>query len=212
VEVPSTLLERRPDIASAERQVAAANARIGVAQAAYFPTLGLAASGGYGNSTLSHLFSLPNRFWSLGASLVETIFDAGKRRAAKQQAEAVYDGTVAAYRQSVLTAFQEVEDNLAALRILSDEALEQADAVAAAEHSLSLAETRYQGGITSYLEVITAQSAALADERAAVELRIRRMTSAVNLVKALGGGWRESDLPSPAAVLSHAKTSSPKPQ
>jgi NodT family efflux transporter outer membrane factor (OMF) lipoprotein len=202
VEVPSTLLERRPDIASAERQVAAANARIGVAVAAYFPTLGLTASGGYAGSALSKLFTLPNRFWSIGAALAETLFDGGKRRAATDQARALRDAAAAAYRQSVLAAFQEVEDNLAALRILSLEAVEQADAVAAAERSLSLAESRYRGGVTSYLEVITAQSAALANESTAVQLRVRRMTAAVDLVKALGGGWRAEDLPAPRQVLS----------
>lgn len=205
-EIPSELLERRPDVAAAERQVAAANARIGVAVAAYFPTLGLTGSGGYGSSTISTLFTLPSRFWSLGASLVGTIFDAGKRRAAKEQAEAANDATVAAYRQSVLAAFEQVEDDLAALRILSEEAAQQADAIAAAEHALTLAETRYRGGITSYLEVITAQSAALADEKTSVELRIRRMTAAVDLVKALGGGWRETDLPSGSSVLSRAES------
>lgn len=201
-ELPSVLLERRPDIASAERSMAAANARIGVAQAAYYPTLGLSGSGGWASSSLSKLFTLPNRFWSIGASLLETIFDGGKRRAAKEQAEAQYDAAVAGYRQTVLSAFQEVEDDLAALRILSQEALQEADAVAAAEKSLSLAQTRYQGGITSYLEVITAQSAALSNESTAVGLRVRRMTSAVDLVRAVGGGWRASDLPSGSAVLS----------
>ena len=210
VALPSELVERRPDVASAERQVAAANARIGVAQAAYFPTLGLSASGGYASSTLSHLFSLPNRFWSIGASLVETLFSGGKRRAAKEQAVAAYDAAVASYRQSVLTAFQQVEDDLAALRLLADEARDQADAVTAAERSLSLAQTRYEGGITSYLEVITAEAAALANERAAVELRNRRMSAAVSLVRALGGGWRSADLPSGAAVLSRTE-SAPNP-
>ena len=206
VTVPSGLLERRPDIASAERQVAAANARIGVAEAAYFPTLGLSGDGGWGSSTISKLFTLPTRFWSLGASLVETIFDGGKRRAATDQARAQWEGTVAGYRQTVLSAFQEVEDDLAALRILSEEALQQADAVTAAEKSLSLAQTRYQGGITSYLEVITAQSTALANESTAVQLRSRRMAAAVDLVKAVGGGWRDSDLPSGGAVLSRKES------
>ncbi len=206
VDIPSVLLERRPDVASAERQAAAANARIGVAVAAYFPTLGLSGAGGWGSSTLSKLFSVPNRFWSLGASLLETIFDGGKRRAAKEQAEALFDAAVATYRETVLESFQQVEDDLAALRILSDESVEQAQAVTAAEKSLSLAQTRYQGGITSYLEVITAQSIALANESTAVGLRVRRMTSAVDLVKAVGGGWRESDLPSGNAVLSRSET------
>ena len=202
--VASELVERRPDVASAERQAAAANARIGVAQAAFFPTLGLSASGGYGSSAIAGLISLPNRFWSIGASLVETLFSGGKRRAAKEQAVAAYDSAVAAYRQSVLTAFQDVEDQLAAARLLGEESKDQADAVAAAERALSLAQTRYQGGITSYLEVITAESAALANERAAVQLVGRRMEADVALVRALGGGWRSSDLPSGSAVLSRS--------
>jgi len=207
--LPSELVERRPDVASAERQVAAANARIGVAEAAFFPTLGLSASGGYGNSVISHLFSLPDRFWSIGASLVGTLFSGGKRRAAKEEAVAAYDASVAAYRQSVLTAFQDVEDELAALRLLGDEAHDQADAVTAAERALSLAQTRYTGGITSYLEVITAEAAALANERTAVQLRDRRMAAAVSLVRALGGGWRSSDLPSDREVLSHSEAAVP---
>lgn len=202
VVLPSDLVERRPDVASAERQAAAANARIGVAEAAYFPTLGLTASGGWANSAVSSLFSLPNRFWSIGASLVETLFAGGKLRAAKEQAVAGWDAAVATYRQSVLTAFQQVEDQLAALRLLEAEAKEEADAVAAAERSLSLAQTRYEGGVTSYLEVITAEAAALGNEVTAVQLRTRRMSAAVALVRALGGGWQESDLPSGAAVLS----------
>ncbi len=196
VGLPSDLLERRPDIAAAERRVAAANAQVGVATAAYFPTLTLAASGGYQASALADFFSLPNRFWSLGPALFETLFDGGKRRAASEQAWASYDATVAVYRENVLTAFQEVEDNLATLRILADEATQQAAAVAAAERLLTLAKNRYQGGITTYLEVVTAQSAALANERTAVELQTRRLVASVNLVKALGGGWRTSDLPS----------------
>jgi len=207
VVLPSELLERRPDLAVAERRVAAANAVIGVAKAAYFPTLGLSASGGFQGSALSGLFSLPNRFWSLGASLAETVFEGGKRRAASAQAEAAYDATVAAYRGSVLAAFQEVEDGLAAQSVLGREADQQARAVAAAEHLLALAKNRYQAGITTYLEVVTAQSAALANERAAVQLLTRRMTASVGLLGALGGGWRESDLPSRDAIL--ARVSAP---
>jgi NodT family efflux transporter outer membrane factor (OMF) lipoprotein len=199
--LPSELLERRPDLASAERHVAAANAGIGVAKAAYFPTLVLSASGGFQAGALSGLFSLPNRFWSLGGTLAETLFAGGKRRAASEQALASYDATVAAYRESVLTAFQDVEDNLAALRILAEEADQEAKAVAAADHLLALAKNRYQAGVTTYLEVITAQSAALANRRTAVQLLTRRMTASVSLLKALGGGWRESELPSRAAVL-----------
>jgi NodT family efflux transporter outer membrane factor (OMF) lipoprotein len=200
--LPSELLERRPDVAAEERRMAAANAQIGVAEAAYFPTLSLSASGGFQSSTLAKLFSLPNRFWSIGPSLLETVFDGGKRRAVKAQAQANYDAAVAAYRESVLTAFQNVEDNLASLRILAQESAEQAAAVTAAERSLALANNRYQGGITTYLEVITAQGIALANERTEVDILTRRMTASVNLVKALGGGWRDSDLPAGAAVLS----------
>jgi NodT family efflux transporter outer membrane factor (OMF) lipoprotein len=194
--LPSELLERRPDIAAAERRAAAANARIGVAMAAYYPSLTLGGSGGLESSTLSRLFSLPSRFWSIGPQLLATVFDAGRRRAITAEAQADYDAAVAAYRESVLTAFQNVEDNLAALRILSEESTQQAAATAAAERSLELARNRYTGGITSYLEVITAQNAALANERAAVDLRVRRMTASINLIKALGGGWSAADLPS----------------
>jgi len=199
--VPSDLLERRPDIAAAERLVAAANAQIGVARAAYFPTLTLGATGGYQSSTLSDFFSLPNRFWSLGPALAETLFNGGKRRAASEQAVAAYDASVAAYRQSVLTSFEEVEDNLAALRILAQEAEQQGAAVAAAERMLRMAKNRYEAGITTYLEVVIAQSSALANERVAVDLLSRRLAASVNLIKALGGGWRDSDLPGRSAVL-----------
>jgi len=193
-ELPSELLERRPDVAAAERRVAAANAQIGVAKAAYFPSLTLSGSGGFASSRLANLLSLPNRFWSLGAELAATIFDAGRRGAVAAQAEASYDATVAAYRETVLTAFQGVEDNLAALRILSEESTQQASAAAAAERSLNLARTRYSGGITSYLEVLTAENAALANQRATVDVRIRQMIGRVNLVKALGGGWSAAEL------------------
>jgi NodT family efflux transporter outer membrane factor (OMF) lipoprotein len=195
VAVPSELLERRPDIAAAERRVAAANAQIGVATAALFPSLGLSASGGFESTTLSKLFSLPNRFWSLGPSLLATVFDAGRRRAAIAEAEANYDATVAGYRQNVLTAFQDVEDNLAALRILADEAVQQNAATAAAERSLALTRNRYQAGIATYLEVITAQNAAFVNQRNTVDLRVRQMTASVNLIRALGGGWTAGELP-----------------
>ena len=201
VAVPSELLERRPDVAAAERRVAAANAEIGVATAAYYPTLGLSASGGFQGSTLASLFSLPNRFWSLGPSLLATVFDGGRRRAAVAQAEANYDATVAAYRESVLTAFQNVEDNLAALRILADESTQQNAAVAAAEKSLALTRNRYQAGIATYLEVITAQNAAYVNERNTVDLRVRQMTASVNLIKALGGGWTTGELPSGGSLV-----------
>jgi NodT family efflux transporter outer membrane factor (OMF) lipoprotein len=201
--LPSELLERRPDVAAAERRAAAANAQIGVQQAAYYPTISLTAAAGFESSTLAKLFSWPSRFWSLGASAVETLFNGGARQAAVAQAEATYDATVAAYRQQVLTAFQEVEDSLSTLRVLEAESAQQAAAVAAAERSLKLANNRYQGGITTYLEVITAQSAALANERTAFDIQTRRMTAAVSLVKALGGGWTTAELPGTPAVLAH---------
>ncbi|HKC24959.1 MAG TPA: efflux transporter outer membrane subunit [Thermoanaerobaculia bacterium] len=197
LELPSELLERRPDVAGAERRVAAANARVGVAVAGFFPRLLLSASGGFSAGQLAGLFSVPNRFWSLGATALETIFDAGKRRAGMEQARASYDAAVAAYRQNVLTSMQDVEDDLAALRILELEARQLAVAVAAAERSLSIARNRYEGGITTYLEVVTAENAALANERAAIQLLSRRMTASVDLVRALGGGFHASDLPSP---------------
>jgi NodT family efflux transporter outer membrane factor (OMF) lipoprotein len=204
VALPSELLERRPDIAAAERRVAAANAQIGVQKAAYYPTLSLSGAGGFENTSLTNLFSWPNRFWSLGAQALETIFNGGAISAAVAQAKATYDAQVAAYRQQVLSAFQDVEDNLAAMRVLEHEARQQAAAVAAAEKSLALSNSRYQGGITTYLEVITAQAAALANEVTAVNIQTRRMTAAVNLVKALGGGWATTDLPPASAVLSRS--------
>ncbi len=200
IALPSELLERRPDIASAERHVAAANAQIGVAQAAYYPNITLTASGAFESRLITTLFQWPSRVWSLGASLVETVFDAGKRRAVTDQAIAAHDATVAAYRLSVLTAFQDVEDNLAALRVLSDESKQQDAAVKSAERSLELANNRYKGGITTYLEVITAQSVALTNERTAVQLLSRRMAASVGLVKALGGGWDVSSLPSATSL------------
>jgi NodT family efflux transporter outer membrane factor (OMF) lipoprotein len=189
VMVPSRLLERRPDVAAAERRVAAANAEIGVAQAAFFPTLALTASGGVASSTLASLLSVPSRFWSIGPSLAETVFDGGRRRSIKEQAVANFDNAVATYRQNVLTAFQEVEDNLAAVRVLADESTQAADAVASANRSLALATNRYTAGVTTYLEVITAQAIALRNQISAVDVTTRRTTASVLLIKALGGGW-----------------------
>jgi NodT family efflux transporter outer membrane factor (OMF) lipoprotein len=200
VGLPSELLERRPDIAAAERRVAAANAQIGVAQAAYYPTLSLNASAGFANSVIGKLFSLPSRFWSVGPQLLGTLFDGGQRHAVVEQAEANYDATVAAYRESVLDAFQGVEDNLSALRILAAEATQQVAATTAAEKSLALTRNRYNSGIATYLEVITAQNAAYQNERNTVDLRIRQMTASVNLIKALGGGWTTGDLPASGAL------------
>ncbi len=193
--LPSELLERRPDIAAAERSVASANAGIGIARAAYFPVLSLAASVGFESTRISNWLSWPSHLWSVGPSLVQTVFDGGRRRAVSDQSRAAYDATVASYRQSVLTAFQEVEDNLAAQRILAQEAQVQDVAVKAAERSLNLSLNRYKGGVVTYLEVITAQSAALSNKRAAVDILRRQMLASVLLIKALGGGWDVSHLP-----------------
>jgi NodT family efflux transporter outer membrane factor (OMF) lipoprotein len=195
VSVPSDLLERRPDIAAAERRVASANAQIGVAKSAYYPLVNLAASGGFESSTITTLLNGPSGLWSIGASAVGTIFDVGRRRSLNDEARSAYDSQVANYRQSVLNGFQQVEDNLAAVRILENEAKVQDEAVVAAQRSLDLSITRYKGGVTSYLEVITAQNAALADEVTAVNILGRRMASMVLLIQALGGGWDRSSLP-----------------
>jgi len=186
--LPSELLERRSDIAAAERRMAAANAQIGVAKAAYYPLVNLAAIGGFESGFPSTLISGPSVIWSAGPSAVFTLFDVGRRRAASDEAIAAFDQTVANYRQTVLTGFQQVEDNVAALRILEHEAQVQDKAVVAAQQYLALAWTRYKGGVTSYLEVTTAQSAALSDELTAVNILGRRMVDAVTLVQALGGG------------------------
>jgi NodT family efflux transporter outer membrane factor (OMF) lipoprotein len=193
--LPSELLERRSDIAAAERRMAAANAQIGVAKAAYYPLVNLGASGGFESGFPSNLINGSSVIWSAGPSAVLTIFDVGRRRAASDQAIAFFDQTVANYRETVLTGFQQVEDNVAALRILEQEAKVQDEAVIAAQKYLALAWTRYKGGVTSYLEVTTAQSAALSDELTAVTILGRRMVDAVTLVQALGGGWNSSDLP-----------------
>jgi NodT family efflux transporter outer membrane factor (OMF) lipoprotein len=193
--LPSQLLERRPDIAAAERRMASANAQIGVAKAAYYPNISLGATGGFESGVITTLISGPSIFWSAGGSAIMPLFDAGRRRAGVDQAIAAYDQTVANYRETVLTGFQQVEDNVAALRILEHEAQVQDKAVAAAQKYLDLANTRYVGGVTSYLEVTTAQSAALSDELTAVNILGRRMVDAVTLVQALGGGWNSSELP-----------------
>ncbi len=195
LQLPSKLLERRPDIAAAERRMAAANAQIGVAKAAYYPTISLGTAAGFESGAITTLLSGPSILWSAGPSAVATIFDVGRRRANLDQAIAAYDETVADYRQTVLTGFQQVEDNLAALRILEKEADTQQRAVVASEKSLALSLTRYRGGITSYLEVTVAQSAALSDEVTAVDILGRWMTDAVLLIQALGGGWDRSSLP-----------------
>jgi len=197
--LPSQLLERRPDIAGTERRMAVANANIGVARSAYFPVFSLGVSGGFNSAVITTLIQGPSAMWSVGAAAAETLFEGGQRRAATEQAHAAYDQTVANYRQTALNAFQEVEDNLAALRILEEEAVTQRSAVEAAEHFVALSNNRYLGGVASYLEVTTAQSAALSDERVAVEIQGRRMTACVLLIKALGGGWDSAALRNVAA-------------
>jgi NodT family efflux transporter outer membrane factor (OMF) lipoprotein len=193
--VPATLLERRPDIAGEERRMASANEEIGIAQAAYYPTLSLSAVAGFQGTSALNWFNWPSRFWAVGPGLSETLFDAGRRRATKQITEAQYDATVANYRQTVLTAFQQVEDNLAALRILATEARQQHEATASAEQSLSLFQTRYEGGVDTYLQVVTWQTAALYNERNDLDIMQRRLDVSVLLIKALGGGWDTTKLP-----------------
>jgi NodT family efflux transporter outer membrane factor (OMF) lipoprotein len=195
VGLPSQLLERRPDIAAAERRVAEANAEIGVTKAAFYPSLILGATGGFESTSIASWFTWPARFFSLGPTLSQTLFDKGRRKAANEVTRAQYEGTVANYRQTVLTSFQEVEDNLAALRILSRELDEQNDAVASSQRALSLATERYKSGIDSYLNVITAQTTLLNNQRTAVNLQAQQMTASVELIKALGGGWNASELP-----------------
>ena len=187
--LPSALLERRPDVAGAERLVAAANARIGVARAAYFPVFSLAAVAGFESTAASNWISAPSRLWSLGPSGVLTLFDAGLHRAQSANAHALYDEQVADYRGTVLTAYQEVEDNLAALRELEKESVSEAAAVAATQSALEQAEYRYKGGIVTYLEVVTEENAALSARLSATDIQMRRMNATVLLVKALGGGW-----------------------
>lgn len=194
--VPSELLERRPDIAAAERRVAAANAQIGVARAAYYPTITLSASGGFAGSAIDSLLDWPSRVWSIGAGAGELIFDGGARTAAVEQSRAARDSAAAQYRQTVLTAFQQVEDDLAALRILEQEIRQEEAAVKAAAHYLDLAVDRYKLGIDSYLNVITAQTTLLSNRQTLVNLRAQRMAASVQLLQALGGGWEVSQLPS----------------
>lgn len=187
--VPSELLERRPDVAAAERRVAAANARIGVAESAFYPSLTLSAAGGFRNARFADLIAAPSRFWALGATLAQLLFDGGARKAVTDQARAAHDEEVALYRQAVLTGFQEVEDNLAALKILEGEAALQDAVVRGARQSVELALNQYKAGTVNYLSVIVLQASALNHERAAVNLMGRRLTASVLLVKALGGGW-----------------------
>jgi len=200
VGLPSELLERRPDVAAAERRVAAANAQIGVAVAAYYPTVTLSASAGFESGSIAKWLMWPSRFFSVGPAVTETVFDGGLRGAQTASARAAYDGSVAVYRETVLGAFQDVEDNLAALRVLEIEAREQDEAVRAAERSLALTTNQYRAGIVSYLNVVIAQTAALTSEQTAVGIRGRRLNASVLLIKALGGGWSVDQLPTDREV------------
>ena len=205
VELSATLLERRPDVAVAERQAAAANAQIGVAESAFFPNLTLSAEAGFQSSTFSDILAAPSRFWSLGPQLAETIFSGGARQAQVAQARAGFDAAAANYRQVSLAAFQNVEDNLAALRILEAEAAAQAEAVKAAETSLTIALNQYRAGTVSYLNVVTAQTTAYGNERNAISILGNRLTDSVALVKALGGGWQASELPAADDIDRHSE-------
>jgi NodT family efflux transporter outer membrane factor (OMF) lipoprotein len=206
--VPSQLLERRPDISANERLMAQANAQIGVAKAAYFPTITLSGTAGFESDSIASWLTWPARFWSAGPALAETLFDAGLRRATVQQYQAAFDQTVANYRQTVLTAFQQVEDNLAALRILSQEIQQQDAAVKSAQRNLNVATDRYKLGIDPYLNVITAQTTLLSNQQTAVNLRMQQMTASVQLIGALGGGWNVTQLPSPQELISKAAQNS----
>jgi NodT family efflux transporter outer membrane factor (OMF) lipoprotein len=192
--IPSDLLERRPDIAMAERQMAAENAQIGVAEAAWYPTITLSASGGFESSSFSRWLTWPSRFWSVGPAVSETLFDGGLRASQTSQARDAFDAGVANYRQTVLAAFQDVEDNLAALRILENEAKVEDEAVRTSRQSVVVAQNQYKAGTVSYLNVLTAQTAELGNERTAISLRGNRMMDSVLLIKALGGGWDASVL------------------
>jgi NodT family efflux transporter outer membrane factor (OMF) lipoprotein len=200
VGLPSQLLERRPDIAAAERNMAAANAQIGVAYAAFYPSLTLSADGGLESSTIKHLLDWPSRFWSIGPSVSETVYDGGLRRATVNQYIATYNGDLAAYRQSVLTAFQQVEDSLAEVRILSQQILRQQEAVDSSRKFLRLELGRYNSGIDPYIDVVTAQTTLLSNQQSLASLQVEQMTASVQLIEALGGGWDRSQLPTPAQV------------
>ena len=195
VGLPSTLLERRPDIAAVERQMAQANEQIGIAKAAYYPTLTISGAAGVESSRFLRWINWPSRFWSVGPELAETLYDAGRRRATLNQSIAAYDATVANYRQTVLTAFQEVEDNLAALRVLENETQAEDAAVKAAQNSLDISTYQYKAGTVNYLTVITEQAILLQDQVQAVSILTRRMSANVLLIEALGGGWDTSTLP-----------------
>ncbi|AMP01093.1 efflux transporter, outer membrane factor (OMF) lipo, NodT family protein [Collimonas arenae] len=211
VGVPSALLERRPDVIAAERLAAAANAQIGVAKAAYFPNLTLSASGGFQSSSFGDWLTVPNRIWSLGPALAATLFDGGARRAQSDQAIAAYDASVAVYKQAVLTSFQEVEDNLAALRILEQEASVQNETVAFAHRAVELILNQYKAGTVNYSSVVTAQATAFNADLAALNIRNRRFAASVSLIKALGGGWSQAELPDNAMLNDRGQDGAVKP-
>jgi NodT family efflux transporter outer membrane factor (OMF) lipoprotein len=198
--LPSQLLERRPDVAAAERNMAAANAQIGVARAAFYPTLTLSATGGVQSSALKNLLDWPSRFWSVGPSISETVYDGGLRRATVNQYIATYNANVAAYRQSVLVAFEQVEDSLAAVRILSQQILRQQEAVNSSQTFLRLESTRYESGIDPYIDVVTAQTTLLSNRQMLTNLQVQEMTASIQLIEALGGGWDRSQLPTPVQI------------
>jgi len=209
VGVPSQLLERRPDIAAAERTMAQANAIIGVEKAAYYPTLSLTGAGGLQSPSIAKLFSLPALFWSLGASATQILFDAGLRNATVAQYTATYNADVAGYRQTVLTAFQQVEDYISSVRVISQQIAKQDAAIQAAQRYLDIAMARYQTGLDPYLDVITAQTTLLSDQQTLVTLRVSEMTAAVQLIQSLGGGWDITQLPTPEQVTSKDAVKTP---
>jgi NodT family efflux transporter outer membrane factor (OMF) lipoprotein len=209
VGLPSQLLERRPDIAAAERNMASANAQIGVAYAAYYPALTISGTGGVESSAIQKLFEASSRFWSVGPSISETVYDGGLRRATVNQYIATYNADLAAYRQSVLTAFQQVEDYLAAVRILSQQIKRQQEAVESSQTFLKLEQARYDTGVDPYIDVVTAQTTLLSNQQTLANLQTEEMTASVQLIQALGGGWDRSQLPTPAQVTqkpTHAET------
>ena len=207
--IPSQLLQRRPDIAAQERSMAAANAQIGVAVAAFYPNLSISASGGLESSTFKHLFDWPSRFWSVGPGISETIFDAGLRRATVNQYEAIYNADVAAYRQTVLTAFQQVEDALSSVRIVSNQVKQQEEAEKSAQRFVELETGRYETGIDPYVNLVTAQTTLLADQQTLTSLRTQQMTASVQLIEALGGGWDATQLPSAGDVSKKVNRNDP---
>jgi NodT family efflux transporter outer membrane factor (OMF) lipoprotein len=200
VGLPSDLLERRPDIASAERTMAEANALIGVQKAAYYPTVSITGTAGFAASTFSKWLTSPSRYWSFGPTASETVFDGGLRKSTMAQFMALYNADVANYKQVVLTAFQQTEDNLAALRLLSEEIQQQQETVASAQRFFDVASVRYKTGLDPYLNVFTAQSTLLANQLTVVTLRVQQMTSSVQLIESLGGGWNVTQLPTEQQV------------